>query len=49
MFKIGTEIELEIRDLSSQGEGVGSFEGMTVFVEGALIGERVLARVSLLK
>ncbi|MBM3201639.1 MAG: 23S rRNA (uracil(1939)-C(5))-methyltransferase RlmD [Chlamydiae bacterium] len=49
MFKIGSEIELDIRDLSSQGEGVGSFEGITVFVEGALPLEKVKARVTLVK
>ncbi len=49
MFTLGDEIELEIRDLSSQGEGVGSFQGMTLFIEGALIGEKVKAKVTLVK
>lgn len=36
---------LEITDLGSHGEGVGRYEGMTVFVEGALPGERVQVQI----
>ena len=34
-------IEIEIADLGNQGEGIGRYEDFTVFVEGALPGERV--------
>ena len=34
-------IEIEIVDLGNQGEGIGRYEDFTVFVEGALPGERV--------
>ena len=38
-------VELSIERLSQLGEGVGSFEGRTVFVAGALPGERVRVRL----
>lgn len=42
----GEEIELTIENLGINGEGVGRFQGFTLFVEGALPGERVRALVS---
>lgn len=41
----GQEVTLEIADLASNGEGVGRHEGFTVFVPGALPGEKIQARV----
>lgn len=41
----GSLTELTIDDLGSAGEAVGSFQGLRVFIEGALPGERVKARV----
>ena len=38
--------ELEVVGLTHEGEGVGRVEGYTVFVPGALPGERVRARVT---
>ncbi len=38
-------IEVDIDNLSHEGRGVGRHEGKTVFVDGALPGERVSARV----
>lgn len=43
--KIGQTIQLAITDLGSHGEGVGHEAGYTVFVEGALPGETVEARL----
>src|SRR5262245_39461320 len=43
------EIEVTIDRLGIYGEGVGRFEGLTLFVEGALPGERVRARLCELK
>lgn len=37
--------ELEITGLGHEGEGVGKYEGFTVFVPGALPGERIRAKV----
>lgn len=42
---LGQEIQLKIHDLGHNGEGVGSYQGYTVFVEGALPGETVLAKL----
>ena len=42
-------VELTIDDLSSKGEGVSHIEGYTLFVEGALPGEKVQARMLLEK
>lgn len=38
-----------IRDLGVHGEGIGSADGFTVFVPGALPGETVRARITLVK
>ena len=38
-----------IRDLGVHGEGIGSLDGFTVFVPGALPGETVTAKITLLK
>lgn len=42
-------INLEITDLGVSGEGVGSFNGFTLFVEGALPTEEIQAKVELVK
>lgn len=47
--KKGDLIEIEITGLGSSGEGVGKYEGFTVFVPGALPQETVEASVSLVK
>lgn len=38
-------ISLSIRNLGNSGEGVGSYHGYTIFVEGALPGEMIEARL----
>lgn len=40
---------IKIHGLGSSGEGVGKIDGLTVFVEGALPGEEVIAEVETLK
>ena len=45
-MEIGKFIELKIESLSSTGEGIATYEGVKVFVDGALIGELVEAEVS---
>ncbi|MDO4179456.1 MAG: 23S rRNA (uracil(1939)-C(5))-methyltransferase RlmD [Phascolarctobacterium sp.] len=45
----GQTIELEITGLNSEGDGVGRFEGLTIFVKGALSGEKVLANLTVVK
>lgn len=49
MLAIGQIIELDIDGLGSSGEGVGSYNGMRIFVEKALPSERVSAKVGMLK
>lgn len=41
-FEIGKQFELRIERLGIYGEGVGHAQGFTLFVEGALPGERVV-------
>ena len=38
-------VELNIDSLGVNGEGVARFEGKTVFIKGALKGERVRAKI----
>jgi len=47
--QIGQQYEAEIIGISHDGEGVGRVNGFTLFVSGALPGERVLVRVEHLK
>lgn len=43
------EYEITIRSLGHSGEGVGSYDNFTVFVPGALVGERVRVKIALVK
>ncbi len=42
----GDLLELEIEDLSSEGEGIGREAGFVIFVPGTLPGDRVRARIT---
>jgi 23S rRNA (uracil1939-C5)-methyltransferase len=42
-------IEIEITDLGDGGEGIGRYEGMTIFVDGGIIGDVVKAKITFLK
>ena len=48
-MELNQTIKLTIRDLGNNSEGVGSYEGCTIFVEGALPGEEVEATIYQLK
>ena len=39
-------LEVIIEDLSNEGEGIGHADGYTLFVKDAVIGDRVLARIT---
>lgn len=43
-FRVGQQISLTIHGIGSSGEGVGYYEGYTVFVDGALPGEIIEAQ-----
>lgn len=45
----GKTYELSIQGLGTSGEGIGRYEGFTVFVPYALPGETVRARVTMVK
>ena len=45
IFRVEQLHEVEITSLSSHGDGVGNINGVVIFVEGALPGEKVLARI----
>lgn len=47
--KLGDNIEIQINGLGSSGEGVGKYEGFTVFVKGALPEETVQVKITLVK
>ncbi len=47
--KTGDEVVLEIENCASEGEGVARINGFTVFVLGALVGEKVAASIDLVK
>lgn len=49
MFKVHDIVEVEITGLGSTGEGVGKADGFTVFVQGALTGEKVKAKLTTVK
>lgn len=44
-IKKGQSIEIDIEGMAHEGQGIGRIDGMAVFVEGALKGERVRARI----
>ena len=48
-MKIDQKIELTIRSLGHSGEGVGSYEGFTFFVDGVLPEETALVEITELK
>ncbi len=39
------EVEIDIENIGSNGEGIGRVEGFAVFVEGAIAGERVQVKI----
>ncbi|NGX54048.1 MAG: 23S rRNA (uracil(1939)-C(5))-methyltransferase RlmD, partial [Chlamydiae bacterium] len=43
--QINQKIELTLKGLGIHGEGVGSWQGYTLFVDGALPGEVIEARI----
>lgn len=48
-LSLDQQIDLDVRSLGSSGEGVGTYEGFIVFVEGALPDERIRVSISEVK
>lgn len=48
-FKKNDLVEVEIEDIGHDGEGIGKADGYTLFVKDAVIGDRVLARITKMK
>ncbi len=46
---VGDIVTAHVRDLGVHGEGIGSVDGFTVFIPGALFGETVTAKITLVK
>lgn len=49
MFEKGQLIEFEITDISDRGQGIGKADGITVFVNGGVIGDVVQAEITKVK
>lgn len=45
LYKKGDELEIEITDLGSEGEGIGKTDAFIWFVKDTLIGDRIRAKV----
>ena len=44
-FNIGEELILDIVDISSEGMGVGKYEGFTFFVDGCTFGDKIKMKI----
>ena len=49
MFKKGDIVQVEITDISDQGQGIGKAEGMACFVGGTVMGDTVLCELTKVK
>ena len=49
MFKKGDIVQIEITDISDQGQGIGKADGMAVFVGGTVMGDMVSCELTKVK
>lgn len=49
MFHKNQEVEVTIEDMSVNGEGIGHAHGMTLFVKGAVVGDKIIAGITKVK
>ncbi|MPW26349.1 23S rRNA (uracil(1939)-C(5))-methyltransferase RlmD [Alkalibaculum sp. M08DMB] len=49
LYKKGEIVTLNIEDISSKGEGIGKYNGYTIFVEGVLPDEKIRAKITKVK
>ncbi len=45
MLKKNDQVEIEIEDIGSEGEGIGKYEGYTLFVKDTVMGDKALVQV----
>lgn len=45
MLKKNDQVEIEIEDIGSEGEGIGRYEGYTLFVKDTVMGDKALVQV----
>ena len=45
-LEVGDEVELDIREKSRDGRGIGRIKGLIIFVAGAAVGEKVRIRIT---
>jgi predicted RNA-binding protein with TRAM domain len=46
-LNVGDEVDLEIKETSRAGDGVGRVHGCIIFVKGAKAGEKVKVRITM--
>ena len=46
VLKKNDRIEIEIEDIGSEGEGIGRYQGYTLFVKDTVMGDRALVQVT---
>ena len=49
MFQKNMELQLQIEDMSVNGEGIGKADGVAFFVKDAVIGDQVLVKIIKMK
>lgn len=46
MLKKNDQVEITIEDIGSEGEGIGKYEGYTLFVKDTVMGDRALVQIT---
>lgn len=49
MIKKNDLIELEIEDIGYNGEGIAHYDGLTIFIKNAIVAEKIIAKIILVK
>ena len=49
MFQKNMELQLQIEDMSVNGEGIGKADGVAFFVKDAVVGDHILAKAMKMK
>ena len=49
MFEKGQIVQIEIEDISDQGQGIGKYQGMAIFVGGVTLGDKVTVELTKIK